>query len=183
MPLCTATESWYEPASPRVFNNIRHKVRIFHCVKKNHHERYLLILFQFQNDLWYHSSALLASYLDSVSLAYRRRSNPVRLSSFLSRLIPYGRKLLSGTIRLPFPIYPETSILECFEKLSDPIWTTVTPQTNVTVDSSDLHDITIRGLNKFRLLPKYVSSSFVFFICGKNYLIVWFFQLGEKKLY
>ncbi|XP_065216206.1 protein misato [Planococcus citri] len=130
VPLSTATEFWYEPASPRKFNNINYK-----------------------HNLWYHSSALLASYLDSMSLIYRKRTNPIRLSSFLSRLVPSGRKLLNGTMRLPFPVYPETSILECFEKLSDPIWTPVTPHVNVTVDSSDLHDITIRGLNKFRLLP------------------------------
>lgn len=62
-------------------------------------------------------------------------------------------------MRLPFPIYPELSVMEAFEKLDDPIWTTITPKTNVTVDSTDLQDITVRGLTKCRLLPKYVKKS------------------------
>lgn len=81
--------------------------------------------------------------------------NPTRLSSVLSMLTPCGRKLLSGTMRLPFPVCPELSVLESFEKLDDSIWTTITPQTNVTVDSSDIQDLTIRGLTQCRLLPKY----------------------------
>ena len=108
----------------------------------------------FQNKLAYHSSALLAAYLDTISLNYRQRRNIKQMTSLLQELTPCGRKLLSGTMRLPFPLYAGYSILESLEKFEEPCWTTITPRANVTVESAAKHQLTVRGLSSFALLPR-----------------------------
>ncbi|XKL67113.1 hypothetical protein PGB90_010533 [Kerria lacca] len=130
VPLCTNYNSWNEPKLPRKFQNLLYNDKLF-----------------------YHTSAILATFLDTVSISYRLRKNITRLSSLLSNLSPCGRKLLSGTLRLPFPVYPELSILECLESLEMPLWTSVTPKNDITVDSSDMQEVNIRGLSSFKLLP------------------------------
>jgi hypothetical protein len=76
------------------------------------------------------------------------------MSSLLSKLNPCGRKLLTGSMRLPFPLYAGHSVLESMEKLVEPQWTSLTPMTNVTVDSAPLQQMTVRGLSSFALLPR-----------------------------
>lgn len=107
-----------------------------------------------QETLAYHSSALLASYLDTTSIVYRRRQNAVCLNNFTSNLTPCGRNLLSATMRLPFPVYPDESVLESFEELDDPFWTSLTPKTNVTIDTSALNELAVRGLSSLSLFPR-----------------------------
>lgn len=130
LPLCTDAEGWNLIETPRSFPHL-----------------------QYKNELPYHSSAILAAFLDSVSMTYRLRKNITRLSSLLSQMSPCGRKLLSGTIRLPFPVYPDLSILESLEGLENSIWTSLTPKTNVTIESSALQIFSARGLSSFILLP------------------------------
>ncbi len=78
----------------------------------------------------------------------------MRLSTFLANLTPCGRKLLTATVRLPFPVYPDISILESLESLQDPFWTTITPKANVTLNTVICQEIAVRGLSSFSLLPK-----------------------------
>lgn len=154
LPLCTDAEGWNLIETPRSFPHLQYKVSEFQLNLL--YDGIILLCFEMllQNELPYHSSAILAAFLDSVSMTYRLRKNITRLSSLLSQMSPCGRKLLSGTIRLPFPVYPDLSILESLEGLENSIWTSLTPKTNVTIESSALQIFSARGLSSFILLPK-----------------------------
>lgn len=155
IPLCTDVNGWNETGTPRTFQNLHYnvgsrdiEVPCLICFPIIYH------IFLLQNKLHYHSSALLAAFLDSVSMTYRLRKNITRLSSLLSKMSPCGRKLLIGTMRLPFPVYPGLSILESLEGLERPFWTSLTPKTDVTANSAPLQELYARGLSAFSLLPR-----------------------------
>lgn len=63
---------------------------------------------------------------------------------------------MTGSLRLPFPVYPELSILESLEMETDSFWTTITPNTQIALETSPLQEISIRGLSSFSLLPRYM---------------------------
>lgn len=125
--------------------------------------------FLFQEKLSYHSSAILAAYLETITVGYRRRKTMSKLSQVLSKLTPSGRKLLTGTLRLPFPVYPELSVLESLEMQTDLFWTTITPNASVTLETSPLQEIGIRGLSSFSLFPRYLAH--FGFICFEKFLV------------
>lgn len=60
-------------------------------------------MFQYRDDNLYETSAVLASYLDTMTLSYRLKSSfGTNISGFCSDLTNYGRKLTTAALGLFF---------------------------------------------------------------------------------
>lgn len=81
----------------------------------------------YQPDLWYHSSAILGSSIDTTTLPYRLCTNPSMMSHLTDAMTAGGRKLLGLQTSLPFPLGTfdtMTSVLMASEEL---LWRPITP--------------------------------------------------------
>ena len=65
----------------------------------------------------YHTSAILASAIDTMTLPWRSRSNRIDMSEVLNQLCVNGRKVAATGIALPFPIQTTEFFVEFLEKI------------------------------------------------------------------
>ncbi|CAG9820461.1 unnamed protein product [Phaedon cochleariae] len=96
----------------------------------------------------YHSSAILASALETVSMKYRLRSTDFTLSDLGADLSQNGRKAAAASLCLPFPI--EGDLLDCLDKWEGPLYRSITPGCDIGTYRMMQH-VTLRGIPEDRL--------------------------------
>ncbi|XP_030378129.1 protein misato [Scaptodrosophila lebanonensis] len=82
-----------------------------------------------QADNLYQTSAVLGSYLDTISLSYRMRQTPETLLRFCDRVGVAGRKLTAAAFALPLDMLDKQDLIECLDQRGGkPLLTQITPQ-------------------------------------------------------
>lgn len=100
----------------------------------------------------YHSSAILSSFVDTMSLRYRLKDSQASssLTSFCSELNAYGRKMAGGKIAFPFPMNEKEDLIDFLDRFSGELMQSVTPGVKVGTDRI-IQSISLRGIPKTRL--------------------------------
>lgn len=117
----------------------------------------------------YQTSAILASYLDTVSLKYRLRDDWTSLHDVVSGLSFSDRKICAGSLNLPFPMTPDSYLLDTLEDLeeSKPLWTQLTPGCDIDNNKIYFQRLLIRGIPVERLRnPEVVRPSNQAYSCA-----------------
>ncbi|XP_001653622.2 protein misato [Aedes aegypti] len=109
----------------------------------------------------YQTSALLATFLDTVSLRYRMK-NPSQgnyLPSLCADISPYGRKMAAAGLALPFGMTSSEDLIDFLDKHQQNLHTQLTP--NVSVGNKYLfQSVSVRGIprNKLKRPPTAKSA-------------------------
>lgn len=100
----------------------------------------------YKADLDYHSSAILAASVDTMTLPYRRESGASRISDITSSFSSFGRKVACLNTSLPFPMRAGSSFSDSLISLgkADP-WTSLTPHVKC-IDSPYFQSCVVRGI-------------------------------------
>ncbi|KAI0216232.1 Misato-like protein 1 [Lamellibrachia satsuma] len=104
-----------------------------------------------QNELSYHSSAVLASSLDCVTLPHRMDGQHCLLSQMTQALTPANRKVLTLQSSLPFPMTDTDLFVDTLMACGDQLpWQPLTP---ICVSGSELlvQSVVVRGVPPDRL--------------------------------
>lgn len=106
----------------------------------------------YQPDNLYQTSAVLAAYLDTISLRYRLRNAPsaYSLAGFCGDLNNYGRKLAAAAFALPFPMQQKQDLIDCLDQFEGPIFTSLTPNCSIGTDYV-IQTLCVRGITRERL--------------------------------
>ncbi|XP_014204337.1 protein misato [Copidosoma floridanum] len=128
-PLCCSSTAWLTPGRARIFDNLN-----------------------YQSDLKYHSSSLLASALDTLTLRYRHKKYPMStLSDLCVDLNKLGRKVAATSLSLPFPIAENQDLIDMLEDLDDSVpWTSLTPNCEIGNEYVS-QSVALRGIPENRL--------------------------------
>ncbi|XP_073827940.1 misato mitochondrial distribution and morphology regulator [Musca autumnalis] len=129
VPLSTQDRVWRQLGSSRKFNSI-----------------------EFRNDNLYQTSAILASYLDTISLRYRLKDAPASntLAGFCGDMTNYGRKFAAAAFNLPFTMEYNMDLIDCLDKFEGPLFTQLTPNCKVGSDYV-IQSLCVRGIPLYRL--------------------------------
>ncbi|XP_076465690.1 protein misato homolog 1-like [Babylonia areolata] len=140
LPLSLASSLWKNLGAPRTFPHL-----LYNC------------------DLAYHTSAVLAASLDTMTLPFRQETNPVSLSDITSALTYLGRKVTSLNTSVPFPMLEEETLVDTLmSEREKHLWHSLTP--HVSYQSSPMaQSCVIRGIptNKIKRAsssPRHLSS-------------------------
>ncbi|KAL8570766.1 hypothetical protein ACOMHN_006916 [Nucella lapillus] len=135
LPLSLASSLWRNLGAPRTFPHLAYK-----------------------SDLAYHSTAVLAATLDTMTLPIRRESSPVGLSDLTAGLSSVGRKVASLHTSLPFPMLEqETFVDTLMSEREEHIWHSLTP--GVSPQSSPTsQSCVVRGIPSDRIKRAGASS-------------------------
>jgi len=98
----------------------------------------------YKNNLDYHSSAILASAMDTFTLGHRSRLDCDSMKNVCTRLTPLGRKALSASIQLPIGFESKSNLLDYLQNAKLPLWQPISPQ--CSTDESVAQTIVLRGL-------------------------------------
>lgn len=71
---------------------------------------------KWQSDNLYQSSAVLAAFLDTVTLSYRLRKTPETLLRFCERVSPSGRKLTAAAMALPLGMQQDQDLIDYLDQ-------------------------------------------------------------------
>ncbi|KAI5645248.1 misato segment II tubulin-like domain-containing protein [Phthorimaea operculella] len=122
VPLCTGERGWRKPGRPRGFDYLN-----------------------YNPELYYHSSALLASALDTFSQKYRLKSNTHTLSDICADMTGYGRKMAAASLGMPFALHESNYLIEHLNDNTRPIYSSITPSCKIATDKI-FQLITVRGI-------------------------------------
>lgn len=174
VPLCSSEKGWRRPGSPRLFDYIKYDPK-----------------------LYYHTSAILATTLDTLSQKYRHKSNSTTLSDFCADMSGYGRKMGAASVGLPFGIKESEYLIDHLNNMTKPLYTTITPSCKVAQDKI-FQMVTVRGIPESYLkapmnkkeykhqsgLPAYgcnnLQEMFKLYIASTNYLSVTDVTIAER---
>lgn len=118
-------------------------------------------LVSYEESNLYQTSALLATFLDTVSLRYRMK-NPSQgnyLPSLCADISPYGRKMAAAGLALPFGMTSSEDLIDFLDKHEQNLHTQLTP--NVSVGNKYLfQSVSVRGIprNKLKRPPTAKSA-------------------------
>lgn len=106
----------------------------------------------YRNDNLYQTSAILATYLDTITLRYRLKDAPTTntLAGFCSDLNNYGRKLAAAAISLPFGMEHKMDLIDYLDKLEGSMFTQLTPNCNIGTNYI-IQSVCARGIPTDRL--------------------------------
>lgn len=174
VPLCTGDKGWRKPGSPRRFDYIN-----------------------YNPELYYHSSALLATAMDTLSQKYRHKSNTYTLSDICADLTGYGRKMAAASLGIPLAFNESQYLIEYLNNLTKPIYSCITPSCKIATDKI-FQLITVRGIPESYLkapmkeakeqmnLPAYRCSNiremFELYFQANNFLSATNITVCEKPL-
>ncbi|CAG9803543.1 unnamed protein product [Chironomus riparius] len=129
IPLSTMERGWRNIGEPRKFPNM-----------------------SYESDNLYHSSSILSSFIDTMSLQYRLREHSSQnyLSNFCAQMNTYGRKMCGGKTSLPFPMQEKEDLIEFLDKFDGDLMQSISPNVKIGTDRIVQH-VTLRGLSKTRL--------------------------------
>lgn len=127
-PLCCGETAWPRIGEPRIFNHLT-----------------------YNSEVKYHSSALLATALDTLTIRYRRREYPnVVLSDLCADLNKLGRKAVATSLTLPFPMTAKADLIDVLDEFEGSLWTSLTPNCDIPMDKN-MQSIVLRGISEERL--------------------------------
>lgn len=127
-PLCCGDKGWPNAGEPRSFKDLNYDLQ-----------------------LKYHTSALLATALDTLSLRYRLKAHPTSvLSDLCADLNKLGRKAVATSLSLPFPMTVKRDLIDILDDLDAPMWTSLTPNCEIPTDKQ-MQSIALRGVPENRL--------------------------------
>ncbi|XP_072941002.1 protein misato [Epargyreus clarus] len=174
VPLCTGEKGWRKPGSPRSFDYVN-----------------------YSPELYYHSSALLASAIDTLGQKYRHKSNFYTLSDICADMTGYGRKMAAASLCIPFAMNESQYLIEYLNTTTQPIYTSITPSCKIATDKI-FQLITVRGIPESYLkapmkeakeqmnLPAYrcsnIKEMFELYFQANNFLSATNVTVCEKPL-
>lgn len=129
LPLSTMSRCWRNLSRPRTFP-----------------------YFKYDSSNLYETSAILATYLDTMSLRYRVRESidSCHLASFCSDLSNYGRKLAAAGLAMPFNMSSEHELIDCLDQFEGKLFTQLSPNADVGTDRI-VQCVSVRGIPESRL--------------------------------
>lgn len=129
LPLSTMSRCWRNLSRPRVFP-----------------------YFNYDATNLYESSAILATYLDTISLRYRvgEAIDSCHLAGFCNDLTNYGRKLAGAGLAMPFNMSAEHDLIDCLDEFKGKLFTQLSPNTEVGTDRI-VQSVSVRGIPETRL--------------------------------
>ncbi|KAI9582110.1 protein misato isoform X1 [Glossina fuscipes] len=103
-------------------------------------------------DNLYQTSAILASYLDTITLKYRltNAQSINTIAGFCADLNNYGRKLAAAGLAIPFPMNFDDDLIDCLDKFEEPLFTQFTPNCNIGTNYV-VQSVSVRGIPIQRL--------------------------------
>ncbi|XP_026485728.2 protein misato [Vanessa tameamea] len=122
VPLCTGDKGWRKPGNPRLFDYVN-----------------------YNPELYYHSSALLASALDTLSQKYRHKGSIHTMSDICADMTGYGRKMAAATLGIPFALNESEYLIDYLNKTTKPLYRSITPSCKIATDKL-FQLITVRGI-------------------------------------
>ncbi|CAK1604440.1 unnamed protein product [Parnassius mnemosyne] len=122
VPLCTGDKGWRKPGNVRAFEYLN-----------------------YNSELYYHSSAILASAIDTLSQKYRHKSNFYTLSDVCTDMTGFGRKMAAASLGLPFAMNESQYLIDYLNTNTKPIYTPITPSCKIATDKI-FQLITVRGI-------------------------------------
>lgn len=127
-PISCGQVDWPFASSPRKFENITYNA-----------------------ELKYHSSAILATALDTLTLRYRTKSYPnASLSDLCADLNKLGRKAAAVSLSLPFPMKMKMDLIDVLDEYEGSLWTSLTPSCDIPMDKN-MQSIALRGISESRM--------------------------------
>lgn len=90
-----------------------------------------VIVWWLQAKLPYHSSAILAAALDTMTLMYRLKGNDLSLPDLCADLGANGRKVACAGLCLPFSLNSDADLIDCLDKWEGPLLKSITPQCSI----------------------------------------------------
>lgn len=129
LPLSTMSRCWRNLSRPRMFPHLNYDASNL-----------------------YETSAILATYLDTISLRYRVTEviDSCHLASFCNDLTNYGRKLAGAGLAMPFDMSSEDDLIDCLDKFDGKIFTQLSPNSEIGTDRI-VQSISVRGIRENRL--------------------------------
>lgn len=124
VPICTGEKGWRKPGNARTFDNIN-----------------------YNPELYYHSSAILAAATDTLSQKYRHKSNIYTLSDICADMTGYGRKMAVASLGMPFALNESGYLIDYLNSTTKPIYTSITPSCKTGTDKI-FQLITVRGISE-----------------------------------
>lgn len=174
VPLCTGEKGWRKPGNPRLFDHIN-----------------------YQPTEYYHTSALLASAIDTLSQKYRHKSNFHTMSDICADMTGYGRKMAAASLGMPFALNESEYLIDYLNNTTKPLYTSITPSCKIATDKI-FQLITVRGIPESYLkaplkeakeqmnLPAYrctnVKEMFELYFQANNFLSATNVTVCEKPL-
>ena len=131
---------------------------------KNNYRRIPHVSYQPQNR--YHTSAILAAAVDTITLPWRSRKNRIDMTEILSKLNMNGRKIAGTALSLPFPLGSNeffVQFLENIETKTNQNESSLHEQINLSSITPGCHNVnadihaetwSLRGINKDIFKPK-----------------------------
>uniref|UniRef100_A0A336MF26 CSON015024 protein n=1 Tax=Culicoides sonorensis TaxID=179676 RepID=A0A336MF26_CULSO len=109
-------------------------------------------LLNYTADNFYQTSAIIATYLDTISLRYRLRhpSGTSYLSNFCTEMNRYGKKMAAAGIALPFKMNENEDLIEYLDRVEGPLFDSLSPNCEVGTDYV-IQSICLRGTPESRL--------------------------------
>lgn len=105
----------------------------------------------YNSDLKYHTSAILATALDTLTMRYRRKEYPnVVLSDLCADLNKLGRKAAATSLTLPYPMTEKKDLIDVLDDFTGTLWTSLTPSCDIGMDKN-MQSIVLRGIPEERL--------------------------------
>lgn len=81
----------------------------------------------------YHTSAILASALDTFTLKYRLKNSNYTLQDLCADLSPHNRKLAAASLCLPFSFNEGGYFIECLDNWDGPLTKSITPSCEIGI--------------------------------------------------
>lgn len=174
VPLCTGEKGWRKPGNARTFDCLNYDPK-----------------------LYYHSSAILASAIDTLSQKYRHKSNIHTMSDICADMTGYGRKMTAASLGMPIAINESQYLIDYLNERIQPIYSCITPGCKIANDKL-FQLITIRGIPESYLkappkeakaqqnLPAYrcnsVKEMFELYFQANNFLSATNLTVNEQPL-
>lgn len=129
LPLSTMSRCWRNLSRPRHFPR-----------------------FNYDASNLYETSAILATYLDTISLRYRVNESidTCHLAGFCNDLTNYGRKLCAAGLAMPFNMSSEHDLIDCLDQFDGKLFTQLSPNTEIGTDRI-VQSVCVRGIPENRV--------------------------------
>lgn len=98
----------------------------------------------------YHSSAILATFVDTMSLRFRLKEQTSSLTGFCADLNVYNRKMAAAKIALPFPMLEKEDLIDFLDRFDGELMENLSPGCKVGTDRI-IQSVSLRGIPKNRL--------------------------------
>lgn len=126
LPLSTMEHCWRKLSNPRKFSG-----------------------FNYDSSNLYETSAILATYLDTISLRYRVSDaiGSCHLASFCNDLTNYGRTLVGAAVSMPFKMLTDQYLIDGLDQTDGKFLTQLSPNSKIGTDRI-VQSVCVRGISE-----------------------------------